>query len=114
MGYFFDVITNGFGTMPDYAAQVLVTDRWAIVGYIRALQLSQRATLADLIGRRDGLASQLDGAAVMLQTIRLDLIALRNAGVQSSIDDVSSATQEARALSREIGHVLDAAKQVRE
>jgi len=47
-GYFFDVITRGFGVMPDYAAQVPVRDRWAIVAYIRALQLSQRATLADV------------------------------------------------------------------
>src|SRR5262245_43696008 len=48
VGYFFDVITNGFGAMPDYAAQVAVRDRWAIVAYIRALQLSQHATLADV------------------------------------------------------------------
>jgi mono/diheme cytochrome c family protein len=47
-GYFFDVMTNGFGAMPDYAAQVPVRDRWAIVAYIRALQLSQHATLADV------------------------------------------------------------------
>jgi Cytochrome C oxidase, cbb3-type, subunit III len=47
-GYFFDVITHGFGAMPNYAAQVAVRDRWAIVAYIRALQLSQHATLADV------------------------------------------------------------------
>jgi len=74
----------------------------------------QRATLDDLLGRRDSLISQLESASLMLQNIRIDLIALRAAGVQSSIDDVSSATQEARALSRDIGHVLEAAKQVRE
>jgi hypothetical protein len=48
VGYFFDAITNGFGVMPSYAAQVSVRDRWAIVAYIRALQLSQRAALADV------------------------------------------------------------------
>ena len=74
----------------------------------------QRETLDDLRGRRDTLSSQLDSASLMLQNIRLDLVALRAAGVQSSIDDVSTATQEARALSRDIGHVLEAAKQVRE
>jgi len=74
----------------------------------------QRATLDDLLSRRESLVSQLDSASLMLQNIRIDLIALRAAGVQSSIDDVSSATQEARALSRDIGHVLEAAKQVRE
>ena len=47
-GYFFDVMTNGFGVMPDYAQQVHPEDRWAIVAYIRALQLSQHATLADV------------------------------------------------------------------
>ena len=40
-GYIFDVITNGFGAMPDYAAQIDPRDRWAIVAYVRALQLSQ-------------------------------------------------------------------------
>lgn len=47
-GYFFDVITNGFGQMPSYAPQVPVEDRWAIAAYIQALQLSQNAHLADL------------------------------------------------------------------
>jgi len=47
-GYFFDVMTNGFGAMQDYAAQVPVADRWAIVAYIRALQLSQAAAVGDV------------------------------------------------------------------
>jgi mono/diheme cytochrome c family protein len=48
IGHFFDVITNGFGAMSDYAAQIPPADRWAIAAYIRALQLSQNATLADV------------------------------------------------------------------
>jgi len=48
LGYFFDVMTNGFGAMPDYASQVPPRDRWCILAYIRALQLSQSATVADL------------------------------------------------------------------
>ena len=53
VGYFFDVMTNGFGAMSDYTAQVPVADRWAIAAYIRALQLSQRATLDEVpAGRR--------------------------------------------------------------
>ena len=48
VGYFFDVMTNGFGVMQDYSAQVAPRDRWAIVAYIRALQLSQNATSADV------------------------------------------------------------------
>ena len=47
-GHFFDVITRGFGQMPSYARQVPVEDRWAIVAYIRALQLSQHAELDQL------------------------------------------------------------------
>ena len=48
LGYFFDVITNGFGIMPDYASQIPARDRWCIVAYIKALQLSQDATMADV------------------------------------------------------------------
>jgi mono/diheme cytochrome c family protein len=48
VGHFFDVMSNGFGAMPDHAAQVRVEDRWAIVAYIRALQRSQHASLADV------------------------------------------------------------------
>jgi mono/diheme cytochrome c family protein len=47
-GHFFDVISNGFGSMPPYAAQVNVRDRWAIIAYIRALQVSQNSTVNDL------------------------------------------------------------------
>ncbi len=57
-GYLFDVITNGFGLMADHAQQVPVDDRWAIVAYIRALQRSEQATIADVpTAERAGLAS---------------------------------------------------------
>ena len=42
VGHFFDAVTNGWGAMPSYAAQIPVQDRWAIITYIRALQLSQQ------------------------------------------------------------------------
>ena len=48
VGYLFDVMTNGFGAMQDYAAQVPVADRWAIAAYIRALQFSRRGTVNDV------------------------------------------------------------------
>ena len=48
IGYFFEVMTNGFGAMMDYAVQVTPHDRWAIAAYVRALQLSQHATLDDV------------------------------------------------------------------
>jgi mono/diheme cytochrome c family protein len=66
LGHFFHVISNGYGAMPDYSAQIAPADRWAIVAYIKALQLSQKATQADVptgvhveplasIAERDGL-----------------------------------------------------------
>lgn len=56
IGHLFDVITNGFGAMPDYATQIRAEDRWAIVVYMRALQLSEHATLADVAeGKRSEL-----------------------------------------------------------
>jgi mono/diheme cytochrome c family protein len=42
VGHFFDAITNGWGAMPSYSAQIPVQDRWAIIAYVRALQLSQQ------------------------------------------------------------------------
>jgi hypothetical protein len=47
-GYYFDVITNGFGSMYSYSAQIPPKDRWAIIGYIRALQLSRNAKASEL------------------------------------------------------------------
>jgi len=47
-GYFFDVMTNGFGEMSSYASQVPVEDRWAIASYLRTLQLSRRVPIDQL------------------------------------------------------------------
>ena len=78
-----------------------------------ALLQRQKTTLADLSERRHTLIAQLEGAALLLQTMKLDLLRLRSAGVQDALNDVTSATQEARALSKEIGTVLDVAAEVR-
>jgi len=48
VGYFYDVQTNGFGAMMDYASQIPAADRWAIAAYVRVLQLSQSTSLADV------------------------------------------------------------------
>lgn len=48
ISHYFYVMTHGYGAMPDYSAQVMPQDRWAIAAYIRALQLSQAATLQDV------------------------------------------------------------------
>ena len=60
VGYFYDVITNGFGAMQGYAEQVPVRDRWLIVAYVRTLQLSQHASVDDVPADRRG---ALDAAA---------------------------------------------------
>ncbi len=60
VGYIYDVITNGYGRMPDYRDQIPVADRWAIVAYVRALQLSQHA-LRDELSAQD--LQELDTAA---------------------------------------------------
>lgn len=52
VGYIFGVITEGFGIMPDYSSQIPAEDRWRIVAYVRALQLSQHATQADAGGHQ--------------------------------------------------------------
>lgn len=54
IGYFFDVITNGFGAMQGYAEQVPVRDRWLIASYVRALQFSQYASVNDVPAERRG------------------------------------------------------------
>jgi len=54
VGYFFEVMTKGFGAMADYSAQVPVNDRWAIAGYIRALQYSQSPGLREKMKQREG------------------------------------------------------------
>ena len=67
VGYFYNVITEGFGVMPSYAPQVPVADRWAIAAYVRVLQYRQTAKLADLAvlppGRRQSIQTELDQAA---------------------------------------------------
>jgi serine/threonine-protein kinase len=78
-----------------------------------ALLRRQRSSLHDLLERRRSLAIQLESAGLMLQNLKLDLLKFRSAGVGSSIEDVSTATQEARALSRDIGNLVEASDDLR-
>ena len=48
VGHFFDVVTNGFGAMPSYASRIQTDDRWRVIAYIRALQLSESASVNDV------------------------------------------------------------------
>jgi mono/diheme cytochrome c family protein len=60
IGYFFEVITKGYGAMPDYETQIPPSDRWAIAAYVRALQISQHLKLSDLPeDERDEIRSRL-------------------------------------------------------
>ena len=65
VGHLFDVISNGFGAMPDYASQIDVPDRWAIVAYVRALQLSENAPLNSLPAEE---RARLEGQPAVAQT----------------------------------------------
>jgi serine/threonine protein kinase len=78
-----------------------------------ALLRRQRATLEEIARQRAALVRQLDSAGLALGNLRLDLIKFRSSGLQSALANVSSATQEAQAVSREIGAVLDALEEVR-
>ena len=89
--------------------QGATTDRERTVG----LLTRQVETLKDLVGRRATLEAQLESAALLLSTLKLDLLRLRSAGVESAVHDGTSATQEARALSRDIGMALDVADELR-
>lgn len=75
VGYFYDVITNGFGVMPDYRAQITVEDRWRIVAYVRALQLSRTATEADV-------------PADVLEQLRRGAGAVRPAGATAAAGEI--------------------------
>jgi serine/threonine-protein kinase len=78
-----------------------------------ALLQRQRASLNDLVQRRDSLSHQLESATLVLQTLKLDLMKLRSGGVGAALADVTTATQEARAVSRDIGRVIEVADDLR-
>lgn len=64
LGHYYDVMTNGFGAMPDYRSQITPRDRWAVAAYVRALQLSQHAPAAEFPQEeRDKLLKQAAPAA---------------------------------------------------
>jgi serine/threonine protein kinase len=79
-----------------------------------ALLRRQRDTRRELAERRVGLLRQLENAVLALGSLRLDLIKLRSSGGQAGLTDVSSATEEVRALSRDIDVMLEAAADVRD
>ncbi|MBW7933024.1 MAG: serine/threonine protein kinase, partial [Gemmatimonadaceae bacterium] len=77
-----------------------------------ALLERQRQTLADLASRRDGVATQLEHASLVLGTMKLDLLKLRSSGFQSQMADANFQTQDARAVVAEIERALEVAEEV--
>jgi hypothetical protein len=73
----------------------------------------QHTSLAELTSRRARLYGQLESVGMAMQNLKLDLLKLSSSGVQAALAEVTSATVEARALSRDIDHVLAAADEVR-
>jgi len=105
------------GALVDLQARIAVLEAEPEHSPDRERRLSlltrQRASLEDLQSRRDTMHRQLDSASMALRSLRLDIVKLRTIGVNAAADDVTSATQEARAVSRELGYVLDAAEESR-
>ena len=73
----------------------------------------QRVTIGELTERRGVLAAQLESASLALQNLRLDLLKLRSSGLGTAVSDVANATQEAKALSRDIEHAVEALREVK-
>jgi hypothetical protein len=87
-------------------------------GSERERQLSllerQRQTLSDLLTRRRRVEEQIESCVLAMQNVRFDLLRLRSAGVAAVLSDLTNATQQARALSRDVDHVIAAAGEVRD
>src|SRR6266705_149509 len=78
-----------------------------------ALLERQRQALTDLLTRRQLVADQLESCVLAMQNVRFDLLRLRSAGVAVALDDLTRATQQARALSRDVDHVIAAAGEIK-
>ena len=74
----------------------------------------QKKTIGDLRGRRDQIASQLESCILAMQNVRFDLLRLRSADAGSALGDLTAATQQARALSRDVDNAISAAREIRE
>ena len=74
----------------------------------------QRQTIADLRGRRGQVASHLESCVLAMQNVRFDLLRLRSAGVAAVLNDLTQATQQAKALSRDVDNAIAAAGEIRE
>jgi eukaryotic-like serine/threonine-protein kinase len=74
----------------------------------------QRQALSDLLARRKNVEEQIESCVLAMQNVRFDLLRLRSAGVAAVLSDLTHATQQARALSRDVDHVIAAAGEIRD
>jgi len=79
-----------------------------------SLLARQRQALTDLLARRRGIDEQIESCGLAMQNVRFDLLRLRSAGVAAVLDDLTHATQQARALSRDVDHAIAAASEIRQ
>ncbi len=105
LSHYFFVITNGYGAMPDYSSEIKPVDRWAIAAYIRALQLSQDATMADVpagvqvqnlkdIAEKDGLPASYAGPWPI--AVDTDANALPKAGIYAGAPGEAAASSQSQ------------------
>jgi len=114
---------HGMSADVDEGAVARIEQRIEIVkhneeGSERDRQLSllerQRQALSDLLSRRKRVEEQIESCVLAMQNVRFDLLRLRSAGVAAVLSDLTNATQQARALSRDVDHVIAAAGEIRD
>jgi hypothetical protein len=105
------------GALPRLDEKIAATKRQP-EGVERDRQLGllerQRQALTDLVTRRQLVEDQIESCVLAMQNVRFDLLRLRSAGVAAVLDDLTHATQQARALSRDVDHAIAAAGEIRE
>jgi len=79
-----------------------------------SLLQQQRQALTDLLGRQQSIEGQIESCVLAMQNVRFDLLRLKSAGVAAVLSDLTQATQQARALSRDVDHAIAAAGEIRE
>jgi hypothetical protein len=102
VGHYYDVISHGWGAMPDYAAQIEPADRWAIAAYIRALQYSQNGSIADVPADQRGKLQ--DASQITIEGVPLNQ-ALASGGKGSSEEISPAGANPIPAMNKEIGGV---------
>ena len=109
-----DVDGTSLPRLDDRIAQVKGQPEGAERDRQLALLERQRQALADLVGRRDGVRDQLESCVLAMQNVRYDLLRLKSAGIGAVLGDLTQATQQARALSRDVDHAIAAAGEVKD